>query len=618
MDKLVIHDKIEKVGIDGLSIISKELYYDGDVAGWCNIDFDNNFTPLAFTEKIYFSDENGYHILEDIIIPEGVTEIQNYQFAFCVYKHQTENCQKINKIVIPEGVTKIYDCAFGGITFSNLYLPSTLEYCAGFYLEPGNQSDIFDFNTYYNGTPEDWINVEYCKFDIIFSGNVYFNYDGEYILTTDIELSEGITILDKACFSGYKKLKSIKLPQSLEIIDEFAFNNCCSLEEIIIPKNTKSIEYAAFYDCKSLKNIIFEEGSLCENINNYAFSFCENIEKLVLPFAGNKVYEIEEDVRFELLHSNKNVKEIEILGGNIIPTKAFVGYPNLEKITIHESIIKIGDNAFGGCPKLKEIKILGNSKLESIGVISGVPQLKEFILPATVKKYGGVIYAESLEKVIIPYVDESSDQGISKFKSIFENTNIKHVIITNQLVLPDNAFSYNNTIETVELIKTEVIGKDAFSYCENLKTIVLSENIKDIGIGAFMGSGIEEFKVPDQILEIKDMTFADCKNLVNIDLNNVQIIGSCAFRNSGLISLELPTTVVSIGNEFTCSLDELYINSIIKIENESFINTSIKNLYFNGNIDELNSFFEFNNISDIIYADNIYIKNNQNEYYLYR
>lgn len=70
------------------------------------------------------------------------------------------------------------------------------------------------------------------------------------------------------------------------------------------------------------------------------------------------------------------------------------------------------------------------------------------------------------------------------------------------------------------------IGNAAFSGCENLETVVLPENFKEIGVGAFAGAGMKEIELPE----------------------GLTTIGMGAFMDSKLTTITIPASLTSLGN----------------------------------------------------------------------
>ena len=69
--------------------------YISDIASWCNISFSNySSNPLSYAKNLYLNGE----LVEELVIPEGVTTIKNYVFY---------NCTSLTSVTIGNGVTSI-------------------------------------------------------------------------------------------------------------------------------------------------------------------------------------------------------------------------------------------------------------------------------------------------------------------------------------------------------------------------------------------------------------------------------------------------------------------------------------------------------------------------------
>ena len=128
--------EIEKTG-------SKELqiHYGGNIRSWCKIDFeDEDSNPLRIADGGFFIKGE---LVENIIIPEGITEIKQYAFS---------GCWKPKSITLPETLKTIGDGAF--------CYPDPLE-----------------VKVFYKGTKRDWekISIGYSNFDIKKSPRYYYS-----------------------------------------------------------------------------------------------------------------------------------------------------------------------------------------------------------------------------------------------------------------------------------------------------------------------------------------------------------------------------------------------------------------------------------------------------------
>lgn len=102
MKSITIPSTIQFIEDDAfLGCDNLEAVYIKDIAAWCNIEFQSEFSdapsnPLAYAEKLYIKG-NDLPITE-LTIPEGVTKINNYAFY---------GCKAIQKLQLPDSITTI-------------------------------------------------------------------------------------------------------------------------------------------------------------------------------------------------------------------------------------------------------------------------------------------------------------------------------------------------------------------------------------------------------------------------------------------------------------------------------------------------------------------------------
>ena len=166
-------------------------------------------------------------------------------------------------------------------------------------------------------------------------------FDGCYNLK-DIYIPQGVTKINWATFRDCRSLKEVFIPDSVTSIED-AFSGCTSLEKVSLPGGVNLPFYSVFDNCDSLKEIEYRG-----TINQYANS------PYLESFVGRDV--ITNDGRLSTL---TYLSPDNLNGVNRIGNDAFYGCTNLEKVEIPTNIIKIGENVFIKCPKLKSIKYLG-------------------------------------------------------------------------------------------------------------------------------------------------------------------------------------------------------------------------------------------------------------------
>ncbi|WP_279142384.1 leucine-rich repeat domain-containing protein, partial [Bacteroides acidifaciens] len=126
--------------------------------------------------------------------------------------------------------------------------------------------------------------------------------------------------------------------------------------------------------------------------------------------------------------------------------------------------------------------------------------------------------------------------------------------------------------------------------------ISLSNNVTDIGTGAFKGCEFSYFYIPNKVSTIEDFTFFECKNLTTIVLNNnITSIGMSAFLGcSSLSNIELPSNLsnIEMGAFEKCEkLKSISIPNNVKSINESTFQecTALENITLGKNISFIRS-----------------------------
>ena len=215
-----------------------EVNYNGTIADWCGISFgDDEANPLYYAKHLYIDGEE----VKDLVIPSGVTAINNYAFY---------NCGGLTSVTLPEGVTSIGHSAFLSCSaLTSIILPESL-------------TSIEDY-AFYNC---DKLDEVYNKSDLTitarsnnngyvayYANNVYNNVKtvGNYIFTVVGGTAELIT------YTGDET--SLTLPSDCEgkdyKINYKAFYGCDALTSITIPEGVTSIGHSAFDGCSALTSI---------------------------------------------------------------------------------------------------------------------------------------------------------------------------------------------------------------------------------------------------------------------------------------------------------------------------------------------------------------------------
>lgn len=235
-----------------------------------------------------------------------------------------------------------------------------------------------------------------------------------------------------------------------------------------------------------------------------------------------------------------NIKKVVICDGvTNIGERAFQQCWYLQSVTISDSVTDIGDSAFKFCYDLTDITI-----------------------PDSVVRIGKEAFYNCKKMKHIKIPDSITSISNGAFKMCLELSDIE---------IPDSVTSICNL---------------AFYQCLSLKHIVLPDNLKSIGYRAFCDcSGLKDITIPGSVTSIDDKAFDMCTRLTNILVDDenrdyasdngilftknkdtlirypagetaesfsipqtVTKIGNYAFNYSGVRYVEIPDSIMVIGN----------------------------------------------------------------------
>ena len=286
---------------------------------------------------------------------------------------------------------------------------------------------------------------------------------------------------------------------------------------------------------------------------------------------------------------------------------AFRNHPDLEEVTLPDTLVYVGESVFDGCSALKYNTIGGGNyipsyeneyfyfagaidkSVETFTVVDGTvivgamslyhyENLKSAIFPTSVIQmgYAAIGWCDALESVTLPFVGMDS-KGIfnGQFGWAFGARtfggnisyvpeSLKTVVVLAGEAIAKGAFYGIDQMEalTVPFLGSSVDNEEnayfsyfwnGASYSDNivpqgLKNVTISGG--KLGYGAFYQcTRIETISLLNNVTSIGYSAFSDCSSLMNITIpNSVTIIGQYAFNNcTSLIDVTIPNGVTSIG-----------------------------------------------------------------------
>ena len=316
-----------------------------------------------------------------------------------------------------------------------------------------------------------------------------FNFS-KFISLKTVNLNS-VTVIPARAFKGCPMLENVTMNNCTKVCEE-AFAYCTSLADIKLNSAT-TIDKNAFLYCASLQN--FEADSVT-SFDFSTFDGCTNLKSL----SFNSLTEISVDENGKLDINNLD---------------------NLESFSA-DKLTAVPDNFFKDCEKLTTVSFANATKVGNYAFYN--TPLSKFTLTKlkTVGDYA--FYGTDVTDVELPSVTKVGEYAFAGCASL------KDISLKSLITLPINALKDSTAISIIRLnsIKSLPIGDDGSTYVSDKPLI-----------SQFYGDRVTE--IPDSYFEGKD-------HLYSVSFDNVTKIGSRAFMNTALSSINTFGVVEIIGD----------------------------------------------------------------------
>lgn len=219
------------------------------------------------------------------------------------------------------------------------------------------------------------------------------------------------------------------------------------------------------------------------------------------------------------LFANNRKIEIVHLSDNIsnLGQRVFYGSDNLEKLCLGKNFSDYGnlDGVFAGCGSLEKVILDSQNKYFKVedDILFSKDGTKLYLYPA--KRMGKEYKLPESVKVL----------GDSAFADCQE---LKHVVISDNVTsIQDYCFANSGIVGITIPDSVTTIGKSTFLKCEALQEISLSKNIASIPSNAFSDCVcLNEIMLPEGLKNIASDAFFGCKQLqkINIKAGNANFV----------------------------------------------------------------------------------------------
>ncbi len=502
-------------------------------------------------------DAFAYTYFSEIVIPEGVREIEQYAFSYC---------SNLEKVKIADSVTTIGYMAF--------YDSSNLKT-----IDIGKCTADFTNCFYYTTIIENFI---------VHPDNTVYKSINNCLI--DIKTKTLLYALNNSIIPD---------DGSVIQIGNDAFQFFTDATEIYIPKTIGNIYIDAFDDCETITGIVVDDENPCYSSKGNCL--IETATKTLIYGFENSVIPTDDSViriGYRAFYNNDELTSITIPENiKVIERDAFFHCSNLTDVTLPDSYIAMDSNVFEGTPLVINqdewedgVLYIGKHLIRAKSTISGAYDIKE----GTLSIASGAFYGcKMLDRITIPdsviyiggYVFSST--GHYNNPDNWEGNALyigKHLISVKETQA--ESFSIKEGTLTIAGYAISSYLNDNHSGNSYLKKLTIPNTVVSICNYALEGCySLNELVIPDSVRYIADSAFKDASGLNSLTIgNNVEYIGNSAFSGcSSVTDLFIPKSVKYIGEDAlnNFGLDTIEVeagNTAYYSENNCLIDSNSKTL----------------------------------------
>lgn len=494
---------------------------------------DQTYTVPASVETIKLYSFNGSHNLREVVLPSGLTNLEDGVFS---------NCYALETINIPTGLTEIPSQAFTNCySLSNIELPTSLQIIGDAAFKSCNLKNIV--------LPNGLFEIGKSAFS-----------DNKF---KTINIPSSVTNIGDWTFSGNPLVKIQVNWDTPLSINNNTFNGLNSWGLVFVVPEGKVDNYKSASVWRNFENIITPvHVATAGAISDYLDGNMFDIKALVLTgdLNGDDIRKIRQmaGVNYDGFPSDGQLRFLDLSGANIVEG----GFAYLQDGNTTENNT-FGDRMFERAKVLNTLIIPNSLTTINDMVFKETYALNDIIVNPENTHFvtdDDALFSTNRQEFIYYYKSDFCDRyEIPASVTSIKGGAFAHKWMIWDLILPDNlvtigdqAFIECNNIVNVS-IPTNVIsiGNRAFSDCSGLNGITIPDNVSSLGAGVFFNCiNLRSVVLPNGLTEIKDQLFEQCPQLSSVNIpNTVTTIGNSAFKNCySLGAISIPNGVETIEN----------------------------------------------------------------------
>lgn len=240
---------------------------------------------------------------------------------------------------------------------------------------------------------------------------------------------------------------------------------------------------------------------------------------------------------------------------------AFAGLLRVREIDLPSSVVRIGAGAFANCIDLRRLRFPTGLKDDDPSWLIGCERLEDVALPGAATSFSEDFLSSFLPKRVMLGAKARRFAAPDRWAPVLREFAID---ADNPWLGTDGTCLYSRDGKKLLSVVVhrsvcdvadgcEEIARKAFADDVELKSANLPDSLVQIGASAFAGSGLIRLEVPESVRSIGSRAFSRCDDLRDVELSRgLESIGDEAFAHCrSLVHLSIPATVREMGVRVT-------------------------------------------------------------------
>jgi len=309
-----------------------------------------------------------------------------------------------------------------------------------------------------------------------------------------------VWIADSAFYS-YPGMTKVTIPETVTYIGLQAFASCTYLTEINIPKAVTTIGADAFSGCSGIE-VVRYEGTMAEWHGVNIVTLASNPMNAANG-ASDATFSTRDGADGAYIAVNNYVAPE---GYSSIGKNLFVNFKQFTSITIGDSASQIYENAFNNCSNVETLQIGANV------VFIGENAFKD------IEELADVYYFNSIDEWwYIEFVNQYSNPMSNNGAFYAWNSATQTYVYVENITSPDDI---------------SVVERYSFYGFEQLSSITLTTNVKEIGTYAFAFTGATTIDIGNGVTRIGSFAFKECAVMYLTLGSALEVVEIYAFNDS--------------------------------------------------------------------------------------